>query len=83
MQLLNYELESLGLVATHSGPTTIKKRIVTVQHAKAGHFAIDEEDFLITLKPENGGNYHMSHFTVGFQEQAPSLLFDVSGLGHL
>lgn len=45
-------LDSLGLIATHVGPTTIKRRMVTVQHAKAGKFAVDEEDYIIVKKDQ-------------------------------
>lgn len=64
-------LEMLGLTSTQAGATTIKRRMVTAQHSKAGHFAMDEEDYLITLKPENGGQFQFSHVTVGFKEEKP------------
>lgn len=69
--LLHKQLESLGLIATNVGPTTVKKRMVTAQHSKAGRFAVDEEDYIIILKPENGGLYHLSTQTVGFREEKP------------
>lgn len=69
--LLRDHLDSLGLVATSVGPTTIKKRMVTAQHPKAGRFAFDEEDYVIVLKPENSGLYQMTDPTVGFQEEKP------------
>ena len=65
------QLQSLGLVATNVGPTTVKKRMVTAQHSKAGRFAVDEEDYVITLKPEDGGLYQMTNPTIGFQEEKP------------
>ncbi len=68
-RLLREHLDHLGLTATSVGPTTIKKRMVTAQHAKAGKVAIDEEDYLITLKPENGGRFLLTHSTVGFKEE--------------
>ncbi len=71
VELLRDHLESLGTVATSVGPTTIKKRMVTAQHSKVGRFAVDEEDYLIVLKPENGGLYQMTKPTVGFQEEKP------------
>lgn len=71
VELLRDHLHSLGLVATNVGPTTIKKRMVTVQHSKAGRFAIDEEDYVIVLKPENGGLYQMTKPTIGFKEEKP------------
>lgn len=71
VELLHEHLESLGLMATSVGPTTIKKRMVTIQHAKAGRFAIDEEDYVIVLKSENGGLYQMTNPTVGFKEERP------------
>jgi hypothetical protein len=71
VQLLRDHLQSLGLIATSVGPTTIKKRMVTAQHSKAGRFAVDEEDYVIVLKPENGGLYQMTHPTVGFQVEKP------------
>ncbi len=69
VKLFKEHLEKLGLMSTQAGPTTIKKRMVTAQHSKAGRFAIDEEDYLITLKPEFGGQFQFSHITVGFKEQ--------------
>jgi hypothetical protein len=66
--LFKEHLEKLGLTSTQAGPTTIKRRMVTAQHSKAGHFAVDEEDYLITLKPELGGHLQFSHVTIGFAE---------------
>lgn len=66
-------LDTLGLVSTSVGPTTIKKRMVTVQHGKAGRPAIDEEDYLITLKKEDGGRFTLTHPTVGFKEESPDI----------
>jgi hypothetical protein len=68
VKLFHQHLDSLGLVATQVGPTTVKKRMVTAQHAKAGRFAIDEEDYIIVLKSEKGGQFTLSHLTVGFKE---------------
>lgn len=62
-------LDILGLKATQAGPTTIKKRMVTAQHAKSGRFAVDEEDYLITLKADHGGQFQFTHVTVGFVEE--------------
>ncbi len=73
IELFHKHLESLGLMATNVGPTTVKKRMVTVQHAKAGKFAVDEEDYVILLKPENEGLYQIKHSTVGFREEKPDL----------
>lgn len=64
-------LDHLGLVGTEAGPTTVKKRMVTSQHSKAGRFAIDEEDYLITLKPESGGKFQLSDLTIGFKKEKP------------
>ncbi len=61
-------LDENGLIATNVGPTTIKKRMVTVQHGKAGRFAIDEEDYVITLSPHRGGHFQIGTTTVGFKE---------------
>lgn len=69
VELFREHLDALGLTATQAGPTTVKKRMVTAQHSKAGRFAIDEEDYLITLKPENGGQFQFNHVTVGFKEE--------------
>lgn len=69
VKLFKEHLEMLGLTSTQAGPTTIKKRMITAQHSKAGRFAIDEEDYLITLKPEHGGQFQFSHVTVGFKEE--------------
>ena len=73
IKLLQEQLDSLGLVSTRVGPTTIKRRMVTSQHAKAGKLAIDEEDYLITLKPASGGHYLLTHPTVGFSEKKPDI----------
>lgn len=73
VKLLQDQVQSLGLLATSVGPTTIKKRMVTVQHLKAGRFAVDEEDYVIILNPENGGLYQMTNPTVGFREGKPDL----------
>jgi hypothetical protein len=68
VRLFKDNLEKLGLISTQTGPTTIKRRMVTAQHSKAGRFAIDEEDYLITLKAELGGCFQFTHVTVGFAE---------------
>lgn len=65
---LRAHLDTLGLVATNTGPTTIKQRMVTAQHTKACRYAIDEEDYIITLKTEHGGKYLLTCPTVGFSE---------------
>ncbi len=70
---LRLHLDSLGLVGTKVGPTTIKRRMVTAQHAKAGIFAVDEEDYLITLKLENGGKFAFENLTVGFKKDKPDV----------
>jgi len=80
--LLREHLSQLGLTATSVGPTTIKQRMVTVQHAKAGRAAIDEEDFLITLKPQSGGRYHFTNLTVGFSKEKPDLSRPLPDLDH-
>jgi hypothetical protein len=69
VQDLRNHLEALGLTGTDAGPTTIKMRMVTAQHSKAGRFAIDEEDYLILLKPELGGHLKLDSVTVGFQTE--------------
>lgn len=61
-------LQSLGLVGTDVGPTTVKKRMLTVQHSKAGKLAIDQEDYLITLQPKHGRKYALTNPTVGFAQ---------------
>ena len=66
--LFHEHLAKLGLQATQAGPTTIKKRMVSVQHSKVGKFTMDEEDYLITLKPKNGKGLQFSHLTLGFKE---------------
>ncbi len=48
----NLLLDKLGLIRTSVGPTTIKKRMVTAQHEKAGKVMQDEEDYLITKKDQ-------------------------------
>lgn len=67
--LFREHLDGLGLICTKTGPTTVKKRMVTAQHAKAGRFAIDEEDYLIALGTESGGQFQFSNVTVGFKEE--------------
>lgn len=69
--LLRAQLDSLNLTATSVGPTTVKKRMVTAQHSKAGRFAVDEEDYLILLKPDHGALYQLTNPTVGFKEETP------------
>ena len=39
---LHDHLRALGLIGTSLGPTTVKRRMVTSQHTKAGRLAIDE-----------------------------------------
>lgn len=73
VKALREHLDTLGLIGTNVGPTTVKKRMVTTQHAKAGRFAIDEEDYLITLKPDAGGDYIFIHSNVGFSEEKPDV----------
>lgn len=73
VRLLQEHLDKLGLISTNVGPTTIKRRMVTVQHSKVGRNAIDEEDYVITLKPEMGGQFLLTHSTVGFTEEKPNL----------
>jgi hypothetical protein len=68
VRLFRKHLDALGLVGTQVGPTTIKKRMVTAQHSKSGRDAVDEEDYLITLKAEKGGQLQFSCVTVGFKE---------------
>jgi hypothetical protein len=58
-------LDQLGLVATDVGPTTVKKRMVTVQHGKSNKVVVDEEDYLITLKE---GNFLLTDQMAGFKE---------------
>lgn len=69
VKLFKEHLEILGLISTQVGPTTVKKRMVTSQHSKVGRFAVDEEDYLITLKPQSGGQLQFSRVTVGFKEE--------------
>lgn len=55
-------LDDLGLISTQVGPTTIKRRMVTVQHGKAGLYAVDEEDYIIVKQDQLA----LSNVTVGF-----------------
>lgn len=55
-------LNELGLISTHVGPTTIKRRMVTVQHGKSGLYAVDEEDYIIVKKDQ----LTLSNATIGF-----------------
>jgi hypothetical protein len=73
VELFRQHADRLGLITTVSGPTSIKKRMVTVQHSKSGRSTLDEEDYLLTLKPEKGGRFSFSHQTLGFQEKNPDL----------
>lgn len=66
--LFREHLDSLGLMCTEVGPTTVKRRMSTAQHGKACKLAIDEEDYLITLKPQSGGYFDLANVTVGFKE---------------
>ncbi len=47
---LQKHLSNLELVGTNVGPTTVKRRMVTVQHSKAGKLSIDEKEYLINLQ---------------------------------
>lgn len=78
VKTLRDQLEFLGLTATSVGPTTVKQRMVTVQHTKAGRFAVDEEDYLITLK----SNAFASQ-TVGFSEIKPETDKPLPHIGNL
>lgn len=53
VKLFKELLQELGLQTTEIGATTIKQRMVTVQHAKAGKFARDEEDYIIVKKDQS------------------------------
>ncbi len=64
-------LDHLGLVATRVGPTTVKRRMVSTQHGKVGRLAIDEEDYLITLKSSNGAHFILGGLSVGFKYSFP------------
>ncbi len=70
---LREHLDGLGLIGTSVGPTTIKQRMVTVQHSKAGRSAIDEEDYLIVLKRQKGGAFLLRDATVGFKKEKPDV----------
>lgn len=70
VRLFREHLNSLGLVATNVGPTTIKQRMVTSQNSKSGRFAIDEEDYVITLK---NGMFVFANPTIGFKVEKPDL----------
>lgn len=67
VKALHHHLKSLDLIGTQVGPTTVKRRMVTVQNAKAGRIAIDTEDFIITLNTNS-----LIHQTVGFSSHMPS-----------
>ncbi|SCA63610.1 hypothetical protein SCG7086_AX_00100 [Chlamydiales bacterium SCGC AG-110-P3] len=69
---LHDHLDNLGLVGTRVGLTTVKRRMVTVQHSKAGKLSVDEEDYLITLRPEDDGQYLLTNPTVGFSQGSSS-----------
>ena len=58
-----------GLISTSVGPTTIKRRMVTAQHAKAGKYALDEEDYLIVKKDQ----FLLSDPTIGFSKNKPDI----------
>lgn len=70
VKLFKEHLKALGLIATDVGPTTIKQRMVTSQNSKSGRFAIDEEDYVITLKD---GLFVFANPTIGFKEEKPDL----------
>lgn len=69
VEKLQEHLVKLGLMSTRVGPTTVKRRMITAQHSKAGKLSIDEEDYLISLK-EEGTSFE--NVTVGFREEKPS-----------
>jgi hypothetical protein len=79
-RLFREELERLGLVATDVGPTTVKRRVVTVQHSKAGKLCHDQEDYLIV---ERDGAVNLSGAHAGFgqhQVETDRLLPDLDNL---
>ena len=65
-------LDELGLISTQVGPTTIKRRMITVQHNKSGLYAIDEEDYIIVKRDQLA----LSNVSVGFGK--PGAKADVS-----
>ncbi len=69
VQMFRDLLEKLNLVGTSVGPTTIKKRMVSAQHAKIGKFAVDEEDYLIVRKDQ----FSCIQPTLGFSETKPDI----------
>lgn len=75
IRLLNSHLDDLGLLGTHVGPTTVKRRLLTTQFHKSGKKAIDEEDFIITLKPENGANRVIINSRVGFESSRADIQY--------
>lgn len=83
VELLREHLDSLGLIGTSVGATTVKRRMVTAQHSKAYRFAKDQEDYLITLKPEYGGKFNLSNPTVGFKESSPDLNIPLPNIHNL
>jgi hypothetical protein len=83
VRLLREHLDILGLIGTNVGPTTIKKRMVTVQHGKAGKFAVDQEDYLIVLKPEKGGRFLLTQPTIGFSEEKPDVTIALPNVNNL
>jgi hypothetical protein len=79
-RLFREELERLGLVATDVGPTTVKRRVVTVQHSKAGKLCHDQEDYLIV---ERDGAVSLAGAHAGFgqdQVEVDRLLPDLDNL---
>ncbi len=78
VKALRDHLEALGLTATSVGPTTVKQRMVTIQHSKAGRFAVDEEDYLITLK-----NVSLTNQTVGFSPAKPDINLPLPNINNL
>lgn len=83
VKMFQEHLDALGLMSTHVGPTTIKRRMVTAQHAKTGRLAIDEEDYLIVLKPEKGGRFALTHESVGFTEDKPNIHLALPNVNNL
>lgn len=73
VQALHEHLNTLGLVGTSVGPTTIKRRMVTVQQEKTYRMAVDEEDYIITLDPAHGALFTLDQAHVGFNDAAPDL----------
>ncbi len=73
-------LESLGLVCTKVGATTIKRRMVTTEQEKAAVYIEDQEEYLITLGENRDRIAMLSKPFLRFDSKEEGLLPNPSNL---